>query len=74
MDISYLLTSTAFQPLYGKFSDIFERKLMILFVIIVFTIGSILCGALQSMLMPIICRVVTGLGDAGLMSISMIII
>ncbi|KAI8053234.1 major facilitator superfamily domain-containing protein [Syncephalis plumigaleata] len=72
--ISYLLTSTAFQPLYGKFSDIFGRKAMMLFAIIVFTIGSVLCGAAQSMIMLIVCRAIAGLGGAGLMSMSMIII
>ncbi|RKP14949.1 major facilitator superfamily domain-containing protein [Piptocephalis cylindrospora] len=71
---SYLLTSTAFQPLYGKFSDIFGRKVMLLFAVSVFTLGSILCGAAQSMLMLIVCRALAGLGGGGIMSIAMIVI
>ncbi|RUS15319.1 major facilitator superfamily-domain-containing protein [Endogone sp. FLAS-F59071] len=58
----YLLTSTAFQPLYGKFSDIFGRKATFLFALIIFEIGSILCGydilrkrdAAQNMIMLVI--------------------
>lgn len=71
---SYLLTSTAFQPLYGKFSDIFGRKAILLFAVGVFTLGSILCGAAQSMVMLIVCRALAGLGGGGIMSIAMIIV
>ncbi|KAG0371481.1 hypothetical protein BGX24_001612 [Mortierella sp. AD032] len=42
---AYLLTSTAVQPLYGRFSDIFGRKQTYLFAICIFLIGSALFGA-----------------------------
>ncbi|RKP08315.1 drug resistance transporter, EmrB/QacA subfamily, partial [Thamnocephalis sphaerospora] len=71
---SYMLTSTAFQPLYGRFSDIFGRKNMMLFATIVFIGGSILCGAAQSMTMLIIFRALAGLGGGGLMSMVQIIV
>lgn len=71
---SYLLTSTTFQPLYGKGSDIFGRKLTFLFSISVFLIGSALCGASQSMIMMIISRAIAGIGAGGIMSLVMIII
>ncbi|KAG0006464.1 hypothetical protein BGZ80_005275 [Entomortierella chlamydospora] len=71
---SYLLTTTTFQPLYGKASDIFGRKETFLFAIGVFLIGSALCGAAQSTIMIIIARGIAGIGTAGIMSMVMIII
>ncbi|KAF9435940.1 hypothetical protein BGZ76_005185 [Entomortierella beljakovae] len=71
---AYLLTFNAFQPLYGKFSDIFGRKVMILFASIAFMIGSAGAGAAQSMNMLIIFRAIQGLGGSGLLSIVLIII
>ncbi|CAG8757031.1 18100_t:CDS:2, partial [Racocetra fulgida] len=46
---SYLLTATSFQPIYGKLSDIFGRKATFLVAIIIFEIGSSLCGAATNM-------------------------
>ena len=46
---SYLLTATAFQPTYGKFSDIFGRKITFLFAILIFELGSLLCGLAPNM-------------------------
>ncbi|KAK3838636.1 MAG: major facilitator superfamily domain-containing protein [Linnemannia elongata] len=71
---AYLLTSTAFQPLYGRFSDIFGRKATFLFAIVVFLIGSALCGASQNMTMMIVSRGIAGIGAGGIMSMVMIII
>ncbi|KAG0330674.1 hypothetical protein BG004_002040 [Podila humilis] len=64
----------AFQPLYGKFSDIFGRKIMILFATITFMVGSAGAGAANSMAMLIAFRAIQGLGGSGLMSIVLIII
>lgn len=41
---AYLLTSTAFQPLYGRFSDIFGRKAALCLAMIVFIIGNFAAG------------------------------
>ncbi|KAG0349030.1 hypothetical protein BG004_002558 [Podila humilis] len=71
---SYLLTSTCFQPLYGRFSDIFGRKPTFLFAITVFLVGSALCGAAQSMIWLIVARGIAGVGAGGIMSLCMIII
>ncbi|CAG8505430.1 2504_t:CDS:2 [Ambispora leptoticha] len=71
---SYLLTSTAFQPLYGKFSDIFGRKATFIFALGVFEAGSLLCGISQNMTMMIISRAISGLGGGGMFSLCMIII
>ncbi|KAF8933641.1 major facilitator superfamily domain-containing protein [Dissophora ornata] len=71
---AYLLTFNAFQPLYGKFSDIFGRKIMILFACVTFMIGSAGAGGATTMTMLIVFRSIQGLGGAGLLSIVLIII
>lgn len=71
---SYLLTDTAFMPLYGKFSDLFGRQITMLFALFVFLIGSILSGISTSFIMLILSRALSGIGGAGLISLSIIII
>ncbi|TPX35460.1 hypothetical protein SmJEL517_g02076 [Synchytrium microbalum] len=71
---SYLLTSTIILPLVGKFSDIFGRRSSMLFSIIMFLVGSVLCGASNTMNMLIISRGVQGLGGGGLLSLVFIIV
>ncbi|KAJ1673528.1 hypothetical protein EV182_005058, partial [Spiromyces aspiralis] len=71
---TYLLTSTVFQPLYGKLADIFGRRLSFLFALAVFTTGSALCGAAQSMTFLVLSRGVAGIGGAGIMSLTQIIL
>ncbi|RUS14650.1 MFS general substrate transporter, partial [Endogone sp. FLAS-F59071] len=71
---SYLLTSTAFQPLYGRFSDIFGRKFMLMFALSVFLAGSVLCGAAQNMTMLIVFRALSGMGAGGVITMVMTII
>ncbi|RKP34581.1 major facilitator superfamily domain-containing protein [Dimargaris cristalligena] len=71
---SYMLTATALQPLYGKFSDIFGRVPVILFALVVFLVGCAICGAAQNIMTLIIARGLAGIGGAGLVSLCMIII
>ncbi|KAI8606593.1 major facilitator superfamily domain-containing protein, partial [Dissophora ornata] len=71
---SYLLTSTSFQPLYGRFSDIFGRKATFLIAVSIFLVGSALCGAAQDMVWVIISRGIAGIGAGGIMSMVMIIV
>ncbi|CAG8669235.1 17929_t:CDS:2, partial [Acaulospora morrowiae] len=66
---SYLLTVSAFQPTYGKLSDIFGRKITFLMAILIFEIGSLLCGLSNSMTMIIISRAVAGVGGGGAITI-----
>jgi EmrB/QacA subfamily drug resistance transporter len=70
---SYLLTSTASTPLYGKISDQFGRKRIFQFAIVVFLAGSVLSGASQNMYQLIIFRGVQGVGAGGLMTLAMAI-
>ncbi|KAG0359648.1 major facilitator superfamily domain-containing protein [Gamsiella multidivaricata] len=71
---AYMMTATAFQPLYGKFSDIFGRKATMLFANVVFLIGSAIAGWATSMTMLIIGRGVAGMGAGGLMAMVFIIL
>lgn len=71
---AYLLTSTAVTPLYGKISDIYGRRHVFQFAIVVFLIGSLLAGAAQSMGQLIAFRAVQGIGAGGLMAMSFAII
>jgi len=71
---SYMLSSTAFQPMYGKMADIFGRRACMLFAIVIFTLSSIFCGLSNSMDMLIVFRGIQGIGGSGLVSLCMIII
>jgi EmrB/QacA subfamily drug resistance transporter len=71
---AYLLASTVTTPLYGKFSDLFGRKGVFQFAIVVFLIGSALSGLAQNMDQLIAFRAVQGLGAGGLIALAMAII
>lgn len=71
---SYLLTSTASTPLYGKISDQFGRKRIFQAAIVIFLVGSVLSGLSQNMYELIIFRGVQGVGAGGLMTLAMAII
>ncbi|KZT58921.1 MFS general substrate transporter [Calocera cornea HHB12733] len=71
---SYLVTSTVFQPIYGRVSDIFGRKFVLLFTLAIFLVGSILCAVAQSMIQLIAFRAVTGIGGGGIITLVMIIV
>lgn len=65
---AYLITSAVTTPLYGKFSDLFGRKLMLTVAVLVFLAGSVLAGLSGSMFELIIFRGIQGIGAGGLMS------
>lgn len=71
---TYLLTSTAVTPLYGKISDIAGRRVTLLVAIGVFMLGSILCALAPTMLTLILARALQGLGGGGLISLAQTII
>jgi EmrB/QacA subfamily drug resistance transporter len=71
---AFLITSTISTPLYGKLSDIYGRKPFFLFAIVVFIIGSALCGLAQSMYELAGARALQGVGAGGLMSLALAII
>ena len=59
---AYLLAATVTTPVYGKLADVWGRRRLLLFGLIVFSVGSILSGQATSMPMLIAMRVVQGLG------------
>jgi EmrB/QacA subfamily drug resistance transporter len=71
---SYLLTSTASTPLYGKLSDLYGRKQMFQAAIVIFLIGSVLSGLSQDMLQLVLFRGIQGIGAGGLMAMAFAII
>jgi len=71
---AYLLTSTVTVPIYGKLSDLFGRKPIFLFGVVVFLIGSALSGAAQDMNQLIAFRALQGLGAGALMPIAIAIV
>ncbi|KAF9295572.1 hypothetical protein BGZ74_010759 [Mortierella antarctica] len=71
---SYLIAYNTFNRLYGRLSDIFGRKNMILTACIIFLLGSIGWAAASSLIMLILFRAVQGFGACGLSSIAMIIV
>jgi EmrB/QacA subfamily drug resistance transporter len=71
---AYMLTSTVTVPLYGKLGDVYGRKNLFLFAIVVFLAGSALCGASTSMTELVIFRAVQGIGAGGLFPLSLAVI
>ncbi|MDX6354112.1 MAG: hypothetical protein QOF98_1015, partial [Streptomyces sp.] len=71
---AYLLASTAATPLWGKLGDMYGRKRLFQTVIVIFLIGSALCGIAQSMGELIAFRALQGLGGGGLIALSMAIV
>ena len=71
---SYLLASTALTPLWGKLGDQFGRKRVFQTAIVIFLIGSALCGLSQNMGELIASRALQGVGGGGLMVLAMALI
>ena len=63
---AYLLASTVSGPLYGKFGDLYGRKIVLQTAIVIFLVGSALCGLSQNMAQLIGFRALQGLGAGGL--------
>jgi EmrB/QacA subfamily drug resistance transporter len=69
-----LLAATAATPIWGKLADLTSKKLLVQLAIVVFVVGSALCGLAQSMGMLIGFRVVQGIGMGGLQSLAQVVI
>lgn len=66
---SYLLASAVVTPIYGKLGDMFGRKKIFMTSIMIFLVGSVLCGLSQNIEQLIAFRAVQGLGGGGLMAL-----
>ncbi|MEV1046807.1 MFS transporter [Streptomyces sp. NPDC049916] len=71
---AYMLAATAVTPLWGKLGDQYGRKRLFQAAIVIFLIGSALCGVAQNMPQLIGFRALQGLGGGGLMVLSMAIV
>ena len=71
---SYLLATTALQPLYGKLYNSFSVKLIYLLAVLVFEVGSLVCAVAPSSTALIVGRAVAGMGTARLFSGSIVIL
>ncbi|MGK5642826.1 MFS transporter [Streptomyces sp. URMC 126] len=71
---AYMLASTAATPLWGKLGDQYGRKKLFQTAIVIFLVGSVLCGIARNMPELIAFRAVQGLGGGGLMVLSMAIV
>jgi len=71
---AYLLAASAATPNWGKLSDIWGRKILLLIAVAMFFLGSALCGTAVSIEMLIVGRAVQGAAGGGLLALVNIII
>src|SRR5436305_3166469 len=71
---AYLLASTITGPLYGKFGDLYGRKKTLQVAIVIFLIGSMLCGISQNMPELIAFRALQVLGARGLITTTIAVV
>ncbi|UII57853.1 MFS transporter [Cytobacillus spongiae] len=71
---AYLLMNSVTVLIYGKLSDLFGRKPIIIMGILIFLVGSILCGTVKTMEMLILFRFIQGFGAGAVMPIATTIV
>lgn len=71
---AYMVAVMAGMPIFGKLSDMFGRKRFFIFGLVVFLIGSALCGIAQSITQLSIYRAIQGIGGGALMPIAFTIV
>ncbi|KAH8091402.1 major facilitator superfamily domain-containing protein [Cristinia sonorae] len=71
---SYLLTTTVIQPITGRLSDVFGTKNLLIAEIWIFVLGNIIAGTAHQLPQLVAGRLVSGVGGAGLLSLSIIIV
>jgi EmrB/QacA subfamily drug resistance transporter len=71
---AYLLTATISGPIYGKLSDLFGRRPVLLFAVAVFLLGSLLSGFSREMWQLVAFRALQGLGAGALFPIALAVI
>src|ERR1700733_9315609 len=71
---AYLLAATVTTPLFGKLSDIYGRRKILLIAIIFFIVGSVACAVAPTIWLLILSRGLQGIGGGGLLPIAQTII
>ncbi len=70
----YMLTSALTTPLFGKLSDLYSQRRLMLVGIAIFVFGSTLCGLAQSMEALVLFRAIQGLGGGAIYALSFIVV
>ncbi|NGQ95848.1 MFS transporter [Brevibacillus sp. SYP-B805] len=71
---AYLVTEMAGMPIFGKLSDMYGRKRFFVFGLLLFLIGSVLCGMAQNIVQLSLFRAIQGIGGGALMPIAFAIV
>lgn len=71
---AFMLASTTTVPLYGKLSDLYGRRNLYIIAMVLFLVGSALCGRANSMTQLILARGMQGVGAGGIMPLAFILI
>ena len=71
---SFLLAQAVTIPIYGKLADLYGRKPVFTFGVLIFLTGSVLCGFAKTMNMLIVFRLIQGLGAGAVQPIAMTIV
>ena len=70
---AYLITSSVFQPLFGRVFQLFDLKWTYVASLLIFEVGSVVCAAAPTSTALIVGRAITGFGSAGIVSGSFVI-
>lgn len=71
---AFMLANTTTVPIYGKLADLYGRKRVFIVAVLLFVLGSTLCGLSQSMTQLVLFRALQGLGAGGVLPVAMTII
>ncbi|KAI1335280.1 MFS general substrate transporter [Xylariaceae sp. FL0016] len=71
--ISFLLAGSATQILYAKLSDIYGRKILLIFCYVLFAVGCTIIGVSRKMWHVILGRVISGSGGSGMSSLGLVL-
>jgi MFS family permease len=71
---AYLLAQTVVTPVYGKLGDLYGRRIVMQSAIVIFLLGSALCGMSRNMTQLVLFRGLQGLGGGGLIVTTMAIV
>jgi EmrB/QacA subfamily drug resistance transporter len=71
---AYLVAATVVTPLYGKFADVYGRRIVLLVGVSTFILGSVACALAPSITALAAARVVQGMGGGGLISLAQTVV
>ena len=71
---AYLVAATSVTPLYGKFADVYGRRIVLAIGLLTFIIGSVACAISPTMSFLAAARFIQGLGGGGLISLAQTVI